>query len=306
MLLQAVQEHAGDPRPLIGLAGLLLDDRGKRNHLTGGFDRQIGRPGLPDLIDDLRLGLLHARQGRLPAEAARKVVSLREDRSLARDFLHVAEEKIHVTNPLYHLLARQSFGNRQRMQDHFPRDQLRLDLADAVPGLEFVLAAFQRVASAVEQGRRIEPCRALDHSCAFELVGDAAAVILAHDVDDLVRGQRSGLADSIISHATPPTATRAPKRTKVRRPLTLAMVKPRGFLFFGSFAGGGAALNEVAGLAARRNKLARGLSFPLPGLVFPLMRPPVSRLMPPLVIRRRARAKLDAAGRARRNPRNSI
>ena len=42
VLAQPVDEHAGDPRALVGLAGLLLDDGGERDHVVGRAQRQVG------------------------------------------------------------------------------------------------------------------------------------------------------------------------------------------------------------------------------------------------------------------------
>ena len=104
--------------------------------------------------------------------------------------------------------------------------------------------------------------------------------------------------ESIISHAIAPTATSAPIRTKVRRPLRLESVERRGF--FGSFRpgslpGGGATLNGGAGSRARPKKLARRLPLPSPALLSPLMLAAGLRLMPPPVITRRTRARLDTS-----------
>ena len=110
--LQPVDEDAGDPRALVGFAGLLLDDRGEDDHFAGRFDRQVGRAPLPDFIDQFGLLFLHARYGRLSVKAAREVVSLGQNRPLARGLLDVASEKFSVTHPADDLLARQSFGDR--------------------------------------------------------------------------------------------------------------------------------------------------------------------------------------------------
>ena len=74
VLLQPVDEDAGDARPLVRLARLLLDDRGERHHFAGRLDRQIGRALLPDLVDELGLGFRHARQQR-PAACRRARIS---------------------------------------------------------------------------------------------------------------------------------------------------------------------------------------------------------------------------------------
>ena len=47
LLLQPVDEHGGDARALVRLAGLLLDDGGERDELLRRLDRQVGGSGAP-------------------------------------------------------------------------------------------------------------------------------------------------------------------------------------------------------------------------------------------------------------------
>ena len=77
-LVQAVDEHAGDMRTLVGLAGLPLDDRGQRDEFIGRLDRQVGAAARPDLLDDLALVVLH-----LPQDIVARVGRARPCRSPA-------------------------------------------------------------------------------------------------------------------------------------------------------------------------------------------------------------------------------
>src|SRR5581483_3927771 len=60
LLAKAVDEHRGDPRALLGLAGFLLDDRSKRDELLRRLEWQIGAAAIPHLLHHTALLLLHA------------------------------------------------------------------------------------------------------------------------------------------------------------------------------------------------------------------------------------------------------
>ena len=125
MLLQAIDEDAGDPRPFVGLAGLLLDDRGERDQLAGRLDRQIGRALRPDFVDQLGLGLGHARQLGLARVAALEQIGVGQQRALARRLLDVADQHVVVAKTLDHLVAGQALGNGELVLHDFVRNQLR-------------------------------------------------------------------------------------------------------------------------------------------------------------------------------------
>ena len=134
------------------------------------------------------------------------------------------------------------------------------------PALNSYSPRLSVLAVAVEQGEQREPGRAVDDALALELVGDAAAVFLADDVDDLVLRQRSGLArlhhqpgDRADRHAR-----RRPGETSGRRsPPTAATA----WAFSASSAAADRRSRPAAALLARRNRLARarGGSPPLVG-----------------------------------------
>ena len=194
MFLQAIDEDAGDPRAFVGLAGLLLDDRGQRDQLAGRLDRQIGRPLRPDLVDHLGLSFAHARQLGLARVAALEQIGVRQQRALARLLLDVADEHVVVAKSLDDLIAGQTLGNGELVLHDFVRDQLGLDLMQTDAGFEGVFAALQRAAAAVEHRHRREPQRAFDDAGAFELLADRAGIVLAFDDDDLVLAERARLA----------------------------------------------------------------------------------------------------------------
>ena len=156
------------------------------------------------------------------------------------------------------------------MQDHFARHHPRLDLTRTVARLELVFASLQRCAIAVEQGQEVEPHRVVDDARALELLGDAAAIVLAHNIDDLVGGERSGLSPLHHQPGDRSDRQKAPTRTKVRNALRLDRVERRRR--FGSLAGGGEGSPRAgAGLRPRPNRLARGRGPWPPSLDCPLM-----------------------------------
>ncbi len=104
----------------------------------------------------------------------------------------LADENSVVAEPIDNLLAGQTFGYGELVSHHTMCEQLILDLVHAHARLERVFAAFERAPIAIEQGENVEPRRAVDHSRAFELIGDAAGVVLAHDHDHLVGGEGPG------------------------------------------------------------------------------------------------------------------
>ena len=79
------------------------------------------------------------------------------------------------------------------MQHHFARKQDLFDIARAYGGLEFIFAALERAVRPVDQRHAGKEHGAVDNAGAFELLGDRAAVVLAGDLHDLVRGERARL-----------------------------------------------------------------------------------------------------------------
>src|ERR1700737_3333553 len=85
-LPQPVDEHRRDTAALVGLAGLLLDDRGQRNQLLRRLDWKVLTAALPDFHQRALLRLLHARNHLFAGGAAREFVGFRQQRALARHF----------------------------------------------------------------------------------------------------------------------------------------------------------------------------------------------------------------------------
>jgi hypothetical protein len=140
------------------------------------------------------LGFGHSRQLGLARVAALEQIGVRQQRALARRLLDVADQHVVVAKTLDHLVAGQALGNGELVLHDFVGDQLGLDLTQTDAGFESVFAALQRAAAAVEHRHRREPQRAVDDAGAFELVADRAGIVLALDDDDLVFGERAGLA----------------------------------------------------------------------------------------------------------------
>ena len=92
--------------------------------------------------------------------------------------------------PVDDLFAGQTLWDGELVPNHAVRNELILDVVHAHARLERVLATFQGAAIAVEHGENVEPHRAVDDARALELIGDAAAVILARDDHHLVLGER--------------------------------------------------------------------------------------------------------------------
>ncbi len=88
LLPQPVGEDSGDPAALVGPAGFLLDDRGKRDQCLRRLDRNVRIAAFPDLRQHPLLGLLHALDHLLARGAAREFVGFRQQRALARHFAH--------------------------------------------------------------------------------------------------------------------------------------------------------------------------------------------------------------------------
>ncbi len=194
VLLQSIEENTGDVRPFVGLARLLLDDRSESDHFTGRFDGKIWRTVLPDFVDYLGLRLCHPSQDRLPCVAPFKIVGIRHQRAFPRILLDVADQNVVVPKTLNDLLARETFRNRELVPHHAVSGEQAFDLVHAHACLELIFAALENISIAVEQGKEAEPCRVVDDAGAFELLGDAAAIVFANDIDDLVRRQRTGLS----------------------------------------------------------------------------------------------------------------
>ena len=100
---------------------------------------------------------------------------------------------------------------------------------------------------------------------ALELLGDAAAVVLANDVDDLVCGQRAGSAGLHHQPSDRPERQERADQHESEQRAERGQRDRRGF--FGFLRCGGLSLGVGSGLLARRNRLARarGGSPPLLG-----------------------------------------
>ena len=192
LLPQAIDKYRGDPAPLIGLAGFLLDDRGQCHELVRRFKRDIRAAAFPDFGERAFLRLLHALDHLVARGAAREFIGLRQQRALARDFAYRACKNIIVGKPRHDLLRRQSFGDRDRVLDHFALDDGADDVAQAGALLERIFARFQFGACLHRQHRADErPTVVVDHALALQHVGDIGHSGPRRNVDDLVLLQRT-------------------------------------------------------------------------------------------------------------------
>ena len=76
LLLQPIGKHRGDPRALLGLAGLFLDDGGENDELVWRLERQVGIAPFPHFPDQPVLRLAHALDHLLARETAIEVIAV--------------------------------------------------------------------------------------------------------------------------------------------------------------------------------------------------------------------------------------
>ena len=76
LLLEPVGQHRRDARALLGLAGLLLDDRCENDELVGRLERQIGIAAIPYFAHQPLLRLAHALEHLLARESAVEMVAV--------------------------------------------------------------------------------------------------------------------------------------------------------------------------------------------------------------------------------------
>ena len=191
-LLQAIDEDARHPRPLVGAAGLLLDDRGQRHHLGRRLHRDLGAAALPDLVQHLALLGAHQVEDLLARGAALELVGVGQKRTLGRCLGDLAGQHVVVVEAGDDLLGGQALGEGDGVLDLTPVGQ-RLDrVLHAGMGLEHVLAMLER-ALAAEAGGHLEQARMLDHTLAGEDAGDLGGAAATGNHHDLVGGERPRL-----------------------------------------------------------------------------------------------------------------
>ena len=191
LLLEPVDEHRRDPRALLGLAGLFLDDRREDDELVRRAQRQVGIAALPDLAHQPVLRLAHALDELFTREAAIEVIAVRQQASFARDILDVAGENVALQQPGDDLLGRQAFRNGQLMLHHLAVDDGLDHVADAGMLLEEIFAGLQSAARfECEHSARENHAMLVDHAFVLKQVGDVHHPRTRRDGDDLVLQQR--------------------------------------------------------------------------------------------------------------------
>lgn len=133
LLVQAVDEDAGDTRALVGATILLLDDRGEDDQFLGRLDRQTG--GNADIPENRDLAARHHVEDAFRG-AARKAIGVGQDRAFLGHFRDIAGQKLVVPQPLGDLLARQPLGDGDRILDRLAAGNDTEDLLRADARLE--------------------------------------------------------------------------------------------------------------------------------------------------------------------------
>ncbi|CEG08267.1 hypothetical protein BN961_01681 [Afipia felis] len=192
LLAQPVDEHRSDAAALIGAAGFLLNDRSQRHKLIGGAQREIGIAMLPDFREQPLLRLLHALDHLLARGAARKLVSVRQQRALARHFAQRAREDVVILQPLNDLFRCQPFRNGEGMLHHLAIDDGADDIRQACILLEQEFARFERGARVERQHAADKgPAIRLDDTLSQQDVANVGHPRAWRNIDDLVGGQRT-------------------------------------------------------------------------------------------------------------------
>ncbi len=155
---------------------------------------------LPYFRDNALLRLLHPRDHLVAGGAAREFVGLRQQRALARYFMHRAREDVVVGEPADDLFRGQAFGNRDRVLHHLAVDDGADDIAQAGILLELIFAGLEIGARLQrEYGADERPAVIVDHAFALQGVGDVAHAGARRDVDDLVLLQRTGRLQLLLA-----------------------------------------------------------------------------------------------------------
>ena len=199
-LLQPVEEHRGDARPLVGATGLLLDDRGQGHHFGGRGQRHVGAAAPPDLVQQRLLVARHFLQQLVAGVAALELVGFRQQRALARDFADIAGQRRVVAQFFDDLPAGEALGNGQRVQDGAALHDLVDDVLQRGALLEQIFARLELAAQALdEQGDR-EGQPAVDHALVDQDLGNVVGVRPRRDHHRLVGGERPRQPGAAAGH----------------------------------------------------------------------------------------------------------
>ena len=156
MFAQPVDKDAGDARPLVGLAGLLFDDGGQRDHFIGRGDRQVSRTPLPDLVEQLLLVARHFLQQLVAAGAALEFIGFRQQRTFTRNFMDVAGQNLVIAQTLDDLLAGQPFRDRDHVQNRLALHHRVDHVLQRGVLLELIFAGLELAPVALDEQGEIE------------------------------------------------------------------------------------------------------------------------------------------------------
>ncbi len=150
LLLEAVDEHRGDARALLGPAGLLLDDGGEDDELLRRAQRQVAGAAFPDLLHQLRCCACCMRWIACSRViAAPEVVAVRQQPAFTRHVLDGAGQDRTVEQPRHDLLGGQTLRDGDEVLDHLAFDQGLDHVAHACALGEQVFAGLELAARAL-------------------------------------------------------------------------------------------------------------------------------------------------------------
>ena len=179
---QAVDEDAGDMRPLLLARGLLLDDRGEGHRLLRAGERQVRSPFLPQLGQGMGHRPAHPLDQLLAGVAIAVDIGVGQEFALGRGRPGIAVEHRRVAQQGHDLGASQAFGDRQPVLDGLAAGDDVQGLQHADPGREFVFPGLQRAAARRQPGDQLKHQPVADDALAGQQIGDAAdAGMRRHD-----------------------------------------------------------------------------------------------------------------------------
>ncbi len=201
LLLEPINEHRGNPRALLRLAGFLLDDRGQDHELVRRLERQIGAAALPHLSHQPVLRLAHALKHLLAREAAVEMIAVGQQAAFARNVLDVAREDLVLQQPRDDLLGGEPFRHGEGVLHDLAVDDGLQDIAHARMLGEDILASLELGARLHGEHAADEDQAVLvDDPFALEQVGNLHHSKARRDDDDLVIAQRPRRLEAALAN----------------------------------------------------------------------------------------------------------
>src|SRR5450631_1919967 len=143
--------------------------------------------------------LLHALDDLLARHAAGEFVGFRQQRTLARDFLDLAGERVVLQKPGDDLLGGEPFGDRHGVLHHLVFDDGVDHVGEAGALTELVFAGLEFAARLEHQHAADEHPGLIDHAFARQQVGNIADAEPARNIDHLVVAERSGRFEALLA-----------------------------------------------------------------------------------------------------------